>query len=82
MKRYDTIQDIEASVVVGTIHSVKGGEADDVIIFPDISLAGQREVEASSDGRDAAIRQFYVGMTRARERLIICNPAGRFHVSI
>ena len=82
MKKYDTIQDIEASVIVGTIHSVKGGEADDVIIFPDISLAGKREIEDSLDGREAAIRQFYVGMTRARERLIICSPATRFHVSI
>ena len=30
-------------VIVGTIHSVKGGEADTVIVFPDLSLAGYKE---------------------------------------
>ena len=27
-------------VIVGTIHSVKGGEADAVVLFPDLSQAG------------------------------------------
>jgi len=59
---------------VGTIHSYKGGEADTVILFPDLSPAGMREWDAGDRAlRDGPIRLFYVGITRARERLIICR---------
>jgi DNA helicase-2/ATP-dependent DNA helicase PcrA len=64
-------------ILVGTIHSVKGGEADVVYLFPDLSLAGAQEWARRGDGRDAIVRQFYVGMTRCRESLIVCKPATR-----
>ncbi len=60
---------------LGTIHSVKGAEADTVILFPDLSPAAAEEWSSSS-GRNSVIRTFYVGITRARERLIVCNSAG------
>lgn len=66
------------SVVVGTIHSVKGGEADVVFLFPDISMASYRAACESTASRDAVVRQFYVGMTRCRESLVVCNPATNF----
>ncbi len=56
------------NVVVGTIHSVKGGEADYVYLCPDISTK-QREGDY-----DALVRMFYVGLTRAREVLEIGLP--------
>ncbi len=59
----------EPKIIVGTIHSVKGGEADDVLLFPDLSAAGNREYLGRA--RDSIIRLFYVGMTRAKERLIL-----------
>lgn len=62
-------------VVVGTIHSVKGAEADSVVLFPDVSLAGYSQWLEEGDGRDAIRRVFYVGMTRARQRLTLCAPA-------
>lgn len=61
-------------IIVGTIHSVKGGEADNVLIFPDLSPAGMRQY-ASDVERDGIVRQFYVGMTRAKENLILCNQS-------
>jgi superfamily I DNA/RNA helicase len=61
-------------VVIGTIHSVKGGEADVVYLFPDLSYRGMQSW--LGDDRGAVIRQFYVGMTRAREALRICAPTG------
>jgi DNA helicase-2/ATP-dependent DNA helicase PcrA len=65
-------------LVVGTIHSVKGGEADVVYLFPDISFRA-RENSLTSRGRDELVRVFYVGMTRAREELILLEPVdGRF----
>lgn len=54
---------------VGTIHSVKGAEADVVYLWPDISYAATR------DDPDAVRRVFYVGMTRAREKVVLCAPS-------
>lgn len=56
--------------VVGTIHSVKGGEADAVYLLPDISSRAWPNWIA----RPAPIvRAFYVGMTRARHKLVLCG---------
>ena len=71
----------EPRVLVGTIHSVKGGQADHVILFPDISYRGAQYAECRK-GRDDTIRQFYVGMTRAREKLIIGDPRTQLHIPI
>jgi len=60
-------------VIVGTIHSVKGGEADVVILFPDLSQAGDAAYQRYGPPRDAVIRTFYVGMTRAREALYMAD---------
>ena len=65
----------EPRITIGTIHSVKGGEADSVILFPDLSSQGMTQWTAGERGRDDIIRQFYVGMTRAREALYVCDPA-------
>jgi superfamily I DNA/RNA helicase len=63
----------EPQVVVGTIHSVKGGEADVVYLFPDLSRAGDEQYQIAGSPRDSVIRVFYVGATRARETLYICG---------
>ena len=70
-------------VILGTIHSVKGGEADHVYLFPDLSEAGykQRRV-AGSEGYPAIRRMFYVGVTRARRRLVLCQPSGPYAVRL
>jgi DNA helicase-2/ATP-dependent DNA helicase PcrA len=60
-------------VIVGTIHSVKGGEADVVYLFPDMSRGGDAQYRRSGLSRDSMIRVFYVGATRARETLYICQ---------
>jgi hypothetical protein len=61
------------NVVVGTIHSVKGGQADHVYLFPDLSAAGDREYMGAA--RDRIIRLGYVGMTRARQTLTLCDAS-------
>jgi superfamily I DNA/RNA helicase len=60
-------------VVVGTIHSVKGGQADVVYLFPDLSQAADAHYQRSGPPRDSVIRLFYVGATRAFERLYVCQ---------
>jgi superfamily I DNA/RNA helicase len=69
-------------VVVGTIHSVKGGEADVVYLFPDLSREGDAAYQQAGQPRDSVIRQFYVGMTRARETLYICQQESGMAVRI
>ena len=64
--------DMKPTTILGTIHSVKGGEADDVILFPDLSPAGYAEYD-SRVSRDRIVRLFYVGMTRTRDRLMLCD---------
>lgn len=61
-------------VIVGTIHSVKGGEADTVYMSTRLSPAGVRQLMVPGwDGGDAIFRMFYVGATRAKENLILCD---------
>jgi DNA helicase-2/ATP-dependent DNA helicase PcrA len=66
-------------IILGTIHSTKGAEADHVIVFPDLSLAAMQEFETD---KDATVRTFYVGMTRAKQSLIICQPASQMCVKL
>ena len=65
--------DEQPSVIVGTIHSVKGGEADDVILFPDLSVAGWG-AWLTDTGREEIRRLIYVGATRARRGLYLAAP--------
>lgn len=60
-------------VIVGTIHSVKGGEADVVYLFPDLSRAADVNYQIVGGPRDSVVRVFYVGATRARETLYLCE---------
>ncbi|MGA2773184.1 MAG: ATP-dependent helicase [Bryobacteraceae bacterium] len=69
-------------VMVGTIHSVKGGQADVVYLFPDLSPAGAAQDARSGAARDSVIRQFYVGVTRTREKLYLCQRETGMAVAI
>lgn len=65
-------------IIVGTIHSLKGAEADVTVLFPDLSRSGFDEWDrVPSAGRDGIERTFYVGITRAREELFLCAPTSR-----
>lgn len=64
----------EPKVIIGTIHSVKGGEADTVIVAPDMSPAC--EVSFMVDP-DETTMLFYVACTRAKTNLILLRYSGR-----
>jgi len=57
-------------LILGTIHSVKGGEADVVLLFPDLSPEG---CETFGHNPNSLYRSFYVAMTRAKETLLLCQ---------
>lgn len=69
-------------VIVGTIHSVKGGQADCVYVFPDLSQAGDGQYRRGGAQRDSVIRVFYVAATRTRERLSICQAESAMRIAI
>jgi superfamily I DNA/RNA helicase len=55
-------------IKLSTIHGAKGGEADNVVIFTDLTSAALREMG------DDMHRVFYVGVTRTRKNLYIVDP--------
>ena len=64
------------SVHVDTIHGVKGGEADHVLLMVDETT----RTEAGAWKRpDDEARVFYVGATRARESLTVLHPQTGTH---
>lgn len=70
----------EPRVVLGTIHSVKGGQASVVYLIPDLSSRGSNEWRQLGPPADGVRRQMYVGMTRARRELVLCGPATKLYV--
>jgi len=71
----------EPRIVIGTIHSVKGGQADVVYLIPDLSARGSNEWRQRGVPKDGVRRCFYVGMTRARRELVLCGAATGLFVS-
>lgn len=60
-------------IIVGTVHSLKGSEADVVILLPDLANPASQSWHAGC--RDEIVRLMYVGITRAREGLVLASPA-------
>ena len=54
---------------IGTIHKAKGDEADTVLLFMGVSQPALFEIH-EPDVADDVLRQFYVGKTRPRTKLI------------
>ena len=68
---------------VGTIHSVKGGEADNVIISPDLSKdAYWGGWHGGSSGRDSIVRLGYVAATRCKRSLTVLEPTVPEHMPL
>ena len=58
-------------ILLSTIHGVKGGEADNVVLLTDLSLNTQKGYDRNPDDEN---RLFYVGATRAKNHLHIIRP--------
>jgi len=57
-------------ITASTIHGSKGGEADNVVLFTDLSPAADEEMRINPDDMH---RVFYVGVTRAKQNLYIVD---------
>ena len=69
LRRGDNVKN--PRIKVSTIHSMKGGEADNVLVIPDLSYAADREYQKNPSTEH---RVFYVAVTRARQSLHIMEP--------
>ena len=69
----------QPQVIIGTIHSVKGGEADIVYVLPDLARPQVKKWYGGDDDRDSLRRLYYVAGTRAREELVLCTPSFGVH---
>lgn len=65
-----------ARIRLSTIHGAKGGEAEHVIVIPDMAPRTYQEMQKKPD--DEA-RVWYVAATRAKQRLTICKPKTNAH---
>ena len=60
-----------ARIKIATVHAVKGGQADNVLLMTDISMSAYNSMVQDADDE---LRVMYVGMTRARENLFLMTP--------
>ena len=76
MERALEVDDIsEPRITISTIHGAKGGEADNVVLLSDMGL---NAYNAMIDNEDAEHRVWYVGVTRAKKKLYICEPSTQY----
>ena len=59
----------EARVKLSTIHTAKGGEADNVLLVLDMSKRTLESLQKSLEKQDEEHRVWYVGVTRAKQNL-------------
>ena len=57
-------------ITASTIHGAKGGEADNVVLFTDLSPAADNAMRVNPDDMH---RVFYVGITRTKKNLFIID---------
>ena len=68
-----------ARIKLSTIHSVKGEESENVVLFTDL----ERIIyEAAQVNKDTEHRLFFVGVTRAKENLFIMNQGYEYQYNI
>ena len=77
LKRKDNVRN--PRIKVSTIHSMKGGEADNVLVIPDISGAAYKEFMVNPATEH---RVYYVAVTRAKKALHIMLPETSRHYVI
>lgn len=62
-------------IKLSTIHGAKGGEADNVLLFMDLSTKFAKSYETNPDDIN---RLFYVGVTRTRKALHLVLPSNSY----
>ena len=61
----------EPRIKLSTIHGAKGGEAENVVLYTDLTVAAEESMERDAD---SIHRVFYVAVTRSMRNLFIVEP--------
>lgn len=69
----------EPRIRINTIHGVKGGEAQNIVLMPDMS---KRTFEEYDKFPDDELRVWYVGVTRAIHSVYILEPQTPYFIEI
>mgnify|MGYP000737117953 CR=1 FL=1 len=69
----------KARIRLSTIHGIKGGESDNVVVISDISYRTWKKLNTEPDDEH---RVFYVAVTRARKNLFILQPETKYSYEI
>tara|TARA_R110000824_G_scaffold52675_3_gene146002 strand:- start:2397 stop:3914 length:1518 start_codon:yes stop_codon:yes gene_type:complete len=69
----------EPRILISTIHQVKGGEADNVVLDPEIGL---KTWEAAQTNPEEEARVWYVGVTRAKKSVYILQPISKYYYEL
>jgi len=72
-KKYGPEQATKPNVRLSTIHGAKGMEAQDVVLATETAARVENERELCPRTHDEECRIEYVAVTRAKERLIVCE---------
>lgn len=67
------------NINVNTIHSVKGAEADNVVLFLNVTRSVYKNIQMNPNSEH---RVFYVGATRAKKNLFILLPDCKYYYDI
>lgn len=68
----------KCSIDVSTVHGVKGGEADNVVMKLDVTRMVQQNMSMGDKQLEAELRCLYVGITRAKKNLHIIHSSSKF----
>lgn len=68
----------QCNIDINTIHGVKGGEADNVVLRMDVTKRVQANFDAGPDLRDSELRCLYVALTRAKKNVHIIHTRSKF----
>ena len=77
LKRGDNVK--KPRIKVSTIHSMKGGECDNVVVIPDLSPAAYH---AYNSNPNIEHRVFYVAVTRTKQTLHLMEPESNKYYQI
>jgi|TARA_R110002096_G_scaffold113_1_gene534 superfamily I DNA/RNA helicase len=77
LRRGDNVK--HPRIKVSTIHSMKGGESDNVLVITDLSYASYKEYQKNPSSEH---RVFYVAVTRAKKSLHILEPTTQRYYEI
>jgi len=58
-------------IKLSTIHGAKGGEAENVVLYTDLTAAAEQSMEKDPDSMH---RVFYVAVTRTKQNLFVVEP--------